>query len=135
MMKFALINDNCVVNIFICDSEKLACELFSNDGLVVNVDGTPVSVGWLYSEGEFIEPVINKTKDEIAAENLALAREGYVQASEQITALMEQIEDEDYADATEYIVKESLSSWTDYRKKLRAYIKAEDGSQSLPVAP
>ncbi|HEP1898758.1 TPA: hypothetical protein VCC33_004628 [Kluyvera cryocrescens] len=59
----------------------------------------------------------------------------YERATVTIGALNEQIEDADYAGTSEEAVKESLASWTDYRKQLRAYIKAGDGSKALPVAP
>ncbi|MGE4775215.1 hypothetical protein [Yersinia enterocolitica] len=75
---------------------------------------------------------IVKTPEEIAAENMATARTEYDRATANIVALNEQIEDEDYAGTTKDTVKADLSSWTDYRKQLRAYIKAGDGCGPLP---
>ncbi|HCJ9616492.1 TPA: hypothetical protein NV979_004152 [Escherichia coli] len=63
---------------------------------------------------------------------MAKAASEYERASVVIVALNEQIEDEDYAGTTEEAVKSELAAWTDYRKQLRAYIKAGDGSQTLP---
>lgn len=78
---------------------------------------------------------ITKTPEEQAAENLATAQNEYVQATKVITSLNEQIEDADYDGTTEAAVKAELAAWTNYRKELRAYLKAADGSQSLPSAP
>lgn len=75
---------------------------------------------------------IVKTPEEIAADNMATARTEYDRATANIVALNEQIEDEDYTGTSEAMVKNNLISWTDYRKQLRAYIKAGDGSQTLP---
>lgn len=134
-MSFALIKDAIVKNTIVCESEELASELYSSEYLVVNIDGLSVGPGWSYDGETFIAPVIVKTPEDIAAENLATAQSEYERASEHITALNEQIEDADYAGSTEDEVKTELAEWTDYRKQLRAYIKAGDGSQALPIAP
>lgn len=134
-MNFALITNGIVVNTIICESDELAQELFSSDFTVVNIDGVSVGIGWAYDGKEFAAPVIVKTPEEIAAENMATARSEYDRATDIITALNEQIEDADYDGTTEENVKVELSEWTDYRKQLRAYIKAGDGSQELPPPP
>lgn len=134
-MNFALIKDKLVENTIVCESEALASELYSVDYLVVNIDGSSVGPGWSYDGETFTAPAIVKTPEEIAAENLATAQSEYERASAHITALNEQIEDADYAGTTEDEVKTELAEWTDYRKQLRAYIKAGDGSKALPVSP
>lgn len=46
------------------------------------------------------------------------------------------MDDDDYNDAnTEESVKAQKATWTIYRKALRAYIAAADGTKSLPTAP
>ncbi|KAJ3619177.1 hypothetical protein Zmor_008747 [Zophobas morio] len=77
---------------------------------------------------------IVKTPEEQAAENMTTAASEYDRATVNIVALNEQIEDEDYAGTTEEAVKTELAAWTDYRKQLRTYIKAGDGTQRLPPA-
>lgn len=110
----------------------MASELYSSEYLVVNIDGSSVGPGWSYDGETFTAPVIVKTPEEVAAENISTAQSEYERASEHITALNEQIEDADYAGTTENEVETELATWTDYRKQLRAYIKAGDGSQELP---
>lgn len=78
---------------------------------------------------------IVKTPEEQATENMATAASEYDRATVNIVALNEQIEDADYSGTTEEDVKAELVAWTDYRKKLRAYIKSADGSQPVPSAP
>ena len=133
-MNFALIENGIVENTIICESEDLAKELYPNT-TIVNIDGIPAGLGWSYDGNTFTAPAEEKSPDEIAAENMATARSEYDRATLNISALNEQIEDADYAGTTEDEVKAELSSWTDYRKQLRAYIKAGDGSKALPVAP
>lgn len=71
-----------------------------------------------------------------AAANLAMANSEYTRASNQITALQEQLDDEDYSGTdTEATVTAEKTLWVTYRKELRAYIKTADGTQALPVAP
>ena len=54
-MNFALIENGSVTNTVICDSESDASKLFS-DYTVINIDGIPVGIGWLYEDGEFKNP-------------------------------------------------------------------------------
>lgn len=133
-MNFALIKNAVVENTIVCESEELAKELY-HDFTIVEIDGIPAGMGWTYNGETFAAPVIVKTPEEVEAENLAAAQSEYERASDHITALNEQIEDADYAGTTEEEVKAELAAWTDYRKQLRAYIKAGDGSQQLPSAP
>jgi len=68
--------------------------------------------------------------------NLAIAQSEYDRASDKIDAFDDQIEDEDYtATDTEAVVKSNRSAWITYRKSLRAYISAADGTVTLPIAP
>lgn len=63
--------------------------------------------------------------------NLQKAQSEYDVATTHIDALSQQIEDEDGDIKT---LESTKSTWTDYRKSLRAYLKT-DGSGDLPVSP
>ncbi|MEB5475544.1 hypothetical protein [Acinetobacter pollinis] len=63
--------------------------------------------------------------------NLQKAQSEYDIATLKIDALSQQIEDEDGDIKT---LESTKSTWTDYRKSLRAYLKT-DGSGDLPVSP
>uniref|UniRef100_UPI0030090F37 hypothetical protein n=2 Tax=Enterobacterales TaxID=91347 RepID=UPI0030090F37 len=89
-----------------------------------------------YANGQFTAPPEPElTPDELAAKNLLTAQAAYENASNKITALNEQIQDDDFDGTTEVTVKAELAAWTNYRKDLRAYIKNADGNQPLPTAP
>lgn len=92
--------------------------------VLASVEGKPV-----WSDA----PVVEMTPEEIAIQNLATANAEYASASNMISALNDQIADEDYTDMTEGSVKALLTRWTDYRKALRAYLKLADGSANIPV--
>lgn len=133
-MNFALIKNAVVENTIVCESAELAKELYP-DFTIVEIAGIPAGIGWKYDGETFAAPEIVRTPEEVAAENLATAQSEYNRASEYITALNEQIEDADYTDTTEADVKAELTVWTEYRKQLRAYVKAGDGSKAPPVLP
>ncbi|EOI6864721.1 hypothetical protein ACMVR0_000759, partial [Yersinia enterocolitica] len=57
----------------------------------------------------------------------------YDRATLAITGLNERIEDDDYDGTTKDTINSELIEWTDYRKLLRAYIKAGDGDQPHPL--
>ncbi|WP_316391279.1 hypothetical protein [Citrobacter farmeri] len=133
-MNIALIKNGIVVNTIICESVEMASELYP-DFVVIDIDDVDAGIGWSYDGSAFTAPVIVKTPEEIASENLATAQSEYDRASVQITALNEQIQDDDYDGTTEDAVKADLANWTNYRKEVRAYLKAADGSQELPAAP
>ncbi|HDS8579970.1 TPA: hypothetical protein QH731_005374 [Klebsiella variicola] len=133
-MKIALVVNGTVVNTIICESIELA-EVLNPGVMAVDIDGLSAGIGWSYDGQEFTAPVIVKTPEEIASENMATARSEYDRATDIITALNEQIEDADYDGTTEDDVNVELAEWTEYRKQLRAYIKAGDGSKELPVSP
>lgn len=134
-MNYALIIDGIVTNVFVCDTDENAREVYPGS-VVVNIDETAVGIGWSYDGSTFTAPPApEKTPEEIAAENLETAQSEYERATVHITQLNEQIADADYAGTTEDAVKSELAAWTEYRKDLRAYIKAGDGSKDLPVAP
>lgn len=72
----------------------------------------------------------------VAAANLETAQSEYNRASDKITALQQQIDDEDYSGAdTAATVAADKATWVTYRKALRAYIAAEDGGALLPQKP
>lgn len=133
-MIFALIKNSVVENTILCGSKKLATEM--NPGYeVVNIDGNDATIGWKYDGKEFSAPVVVKTPEEISASNMAIAQVEYEYISIKITALSEQIQDADWEGSTEVDIKEELSESIEYRKSLRAYLKAADGNSALPVAP
>lgn len=81
-------------------------------------------------------PRLEKLPDPEIALNLETAQAEYNRASDQITALQQRIDDEDYDETnTEESVSASKKSWTTYRKTLRAYLAAADGTKALPAAP
>jgi len=131
-MKIALIMDGVVRNTIICESVLLAEELFP-DYEIVGIDGVTAGVGWSFDGERFAAPIIVKTPEEQASENLTAAQSEYERATFVINELNEQIADSDYAGTTEAEVSAALISWTDYRKQLRAYIKTGDGRLALPV--
>ena len=131
--RYALVKDNVVENLIAWDGEG---DLFPGYDAIELSDELIASVGWSYDGKTFTAPPEPaKTPEEQAAENLAIAQSEYDRATIVINELNEQIHDEDYDGTTEEAVKDELAAWTNYRKELRAYIKAADGSQQLPSAP
>lgn len=131
--RYALVKDNVVENLIAWDGEG---DLFPGYDAIELSDELIASVGWSYDGKTFTAPPEPaKTPEEQAAENLAIAQSEYDRATIVINELNEQIQDEDYDGTTEEAVKDELAAWTNYRKELRAYIKAADGSQQLPSAP
>lgn len=131
-MNYALIKNGIVVNTVVCESDESAHELF-HDFTVVNITESAAGIGWSYDGENFTASEIVQTPEELAAANLAKAQSEYDIASAKIIALNEQIADEDYTDTTEEAVKVELEKWTEYRKQLRAYIKAADFSDIPPA--
>lgn len=82
-------------------------------------------------------PRLEKLPDPIpGAANLQQAQVEYDNASARIRLLQDRVDDEDYDDTyTEEAVKQEKSTWTAYRKSLRAYLTANDGTKDLPTAP
>lgn len=132
MANYALIKNSVVDNIVIWDGEG---DLFSAYQVVELSEDTIAGPGWTYDGKLFTAPVTEQTPEEIAMRNLVTANAEYDRATAQIDVLNEQIKDEDWTGTTEATVNAALASWTTYRKALRAYIKAGDGSQSLADAP
>lgn len=130
-MNYALIKNSIVANTVVCESDDVAIELFQ-DFTVINITGSDAGIGWSYDGENFTASETVQTSEELAAENLAKAQSEYEAASAKIIALNEQIADEDYTDTTEEMVKTELAKWTDYRKQLRAYIKASDFIEMPP---
>lgn len=93
---------------------------------------TKQAEGKVISPGPDGLPVLLDQVVDYTAENIATAQSEYDHATSVINALNEQIQDEDYDGTTEEAVKAELTAWSNYRKELRAYIKAGDGSQMLP---
>lgn len=145
---YAVIENGMVVNVIVWDG-KAAMSWGGNQSLIQisqlggassgisQSGGGPIpGIGWSYANGVFTPPPEpEQTAEDLAAQNLALAQAAYNVATAKITALNEQIEDADYAGTTEAEVSTALTAWTDYRKQLRAYIKAGDGSNALPPPP
>ncbi|HAN5203708.1 TPA: hypothetical protein P7Z45_001702 [Escherichia coli] len=133
-MNYALIKNNVVVNTVVCNSDNDAKKIFP-DYTVVNITVIVAGINWTYDGTTFTAPVIEKSAAELAAENMAISNSEYARATNQIDLLNDQIQDADYTDTTENAVKSALTEWTEYRKSLRAYIRAGDWTQSLPIQP
>lgn len=134
---YALIKDGVVQSVVVWDGEG---DLFKDFTTYALPDGVIAGPGYIATEENgsytFSEPVVVKSPEQIAAENKFTANSEYDRASGKITALQQQIDDEDYSEAdAEESVKASKATWTNYRKALRAYISAADGSADLPKAP
>ncbi|MEN4597878.1 hypothetical protein ABEG75_07900 [Pantoea agglomerans] len=135
---YALIKDGVVVNAVLWDGEG---DLFPEYETYEIKEQDQVSPGFTAEKDKkgtwvFTAPVVEITPEEQAQKNLSAAQSGYNLASAQITALNQRIEDEDYSgEFTEEAVEKSKADWTTYRKALRAYISAGDGTASLPKAP
>ena len=127
-----MIKNNTVVNVVLWDGES---EWSPDNGVAIPAaDG--VGIGWSYADGVFTAPPAPQpTPEDISAANIAKSKLEYERATASIVALNEQIEDADYAGTTEAEVSAELTAWTDYRKQLRTYIKAGDGSDALPPPP
>lgn len=129
---YAVIENGTVVNVVLWDGES---DWSPDIGIAVPA-GDDVGIGWSYKKGKFTPPPSPPlTPESIAAKNMAMAQAAYNLATAKITALNEQIADDDYTGTTEDEVNSELISWTDYRKNLRAYLKTSDGSKDLPDAP
>jgi hypothetical protein len=134
---YALIQSGMVENVVVWDGEG---DIFSDYTTYKIKEGETVGPGFSAEQDssgnwEFIAPVVVVSPEEQAAINLQKAQSEYERASSKIAALNEQIADEDYTGTTEDAVKASMTSWTTYRKALRSYIAASDGTQELPEAP
>ena len=129
---YAVVENGVVINIVVWDGQS---EWQPVTGEAVSCPAQ-VGIGWLYDGSNFSQPPTpEQTPEELASANMAKAASEYERASVAIVALNEQIEDADYDGTTEEEVKAELAAWTDYRKQLRAYIKAGDGSKALPEQP
>ncbi|QIP25451.1 hypothetical protein [Klebsiella aerogenes] len=134
-MIYALIKDAIVQNVVVCDDDDSAKLLFSKF-TVINIDDMNVGIGWGYDGESFIEPPTPEpSPDDIASGRLVFAQSEYDKATDKINYLNEQVADTDYSGTTEADVMTLLERWTDYRKKLRAYIMTQDGSEPLPASP
>ncbi|MGE4892688.1 hypothetical protein AB8890_22000 [Yersinia enterocolitica] len=132
MASYALIKNGVVENVIIWDGKG---GMFSDYQVVELGEDTVAGPGWAYDGKIFTAPAIVQTPEEIAMQNLLTANAEYGRATARIDVLNEQIEDEDWTGTTEAGVNAALTSWTTYRKALRAYIKLGDGSQPLADAP
>lgn len=143
---YAVIRDGVVINMIIIDTSTLGGGADANTGKVSGGGGPGfggqlvpaednAGIGWHYVNGVFTAPVIEKTAEEIARENMATANSEYDRASVKIAALNDRIADEDWSGTTESAIRAELLAWTTYRKSLRAYISAADWSKRLPESP
>lgn len=68
MKKFAVINDNLVINTIIADSKEIAEQC--NPGLICveYTDENPAGIGWLYDGTTLTAPVIETPAEEIPEE-------------------------------------------------------------------
>ena len=134
---YALIKNGVVEQVVVWDGQG---DLFSDFTTYALPDGAIAGPGYIASEKdgyyEFSAPVIVKSSAQIAAEKKLIANSEYDRASSKITALQQQIDDEDYSTPdVEASLKNNKALWTNYRKSLRAYINDSDGSYPLPSEP
>ncbi|MEN4621814.1 hypothetical protein ABEH29_10525 [Pantoea agglomerans] len=137
MSSYALIKEGIVVNAVLWDGQG---DIFQEYEKYEIKDGEQVGPGYTAkkdSKGKwsFSAPVVEITPEEHANKNIQAASSAYDLASAKITALNEIIEDEDYSSYPEADVRAQLSTWTSYRKALRAYISEADGKEALPAPP
>lgn len=129
--KYAVIDGGVVINLIVWDGET---ELPSELGTPVAAT-SEVSIGWGYDGKNYSSPSEpEKSQDDISLLNLATAQSEYDKATAKINSLTERIQDTDFKDVTEIVVKSSLAEWTNYRKELRAYLNS-DGLNDLPASP
>ncbi|EPM3640575.1 hypothetical protein LWT56_22330 [Enterobacter roggenkampii] len=78
MPNYALVKNGLVQNIFVCDNDQNAHDLFPDD-TVVNVDGVFVGIGWNYEDGAFTNPDAppSPTQAELYEAELALINAEY----------------------------------------------------------
>lgn len=140
---YAVVLDGLVINTIVWDGEspigqggnQLLVKISSVGGSGGSLVTTP-GRGWTYLDGEFSPPPPEEpSPEEISAQSIFTASREYDSATANIQSITEQIEDADYTGTTEGELKAKLSAWTDYRKLLRAYLKAGDGSKELPKMP
>lgn len=151
---YAIIKDGFVVNTVVWDGDG---DIFSDVTAVEITDDFNASVGDAYVNSalyarprdgyEYIFSADNlkwtvtaegaEAKAEaVAAANLETSQSEYDRASDKITALQQQIDDEDYSGTdTAATVAADKATWVTYRKALRAYIAAGDGGALLPQKP
>lgn len=154
MADYAVIKDGFVVNTVIWDGEG---DIFADYTTVEITKDFLAQIGDAYFndtpypkprdgydyafDAEKLQWIItsDSTKQQAAdnsREKLRNAQSEYDRASEQITALQQRIQDEDYdATNTESAVAEAKTAWTKYRKALRSFMSAADGTRALPSAP
>ncbi|MFS7358681.1 hypothetical protein AB6896_07415 [Rahnella inusitata] len=151
---YALIKDGFVVNVVAWNGDE---DIFSDFTTEEITDAFAASIGDAYVNGilytrprdgyEYTFSTENlewALTTESAAEkseadaitSLETAQSEYTRASDKITALQQQIDDEDYSGKeTAATVAAVKTTWTTYRKALRAYIAADAGTAALPKAP
>lgn len=138
MSIWAVIKNGMVVNTVVWDGTG---DIFDEFDTYEIKDGEVIGIGYSASQDSngkwtFAAPVIVVTPEEQAAINLQKAQSEYDRASAKITALQQQIDDENYSGTdTEASVAATKSIWTTYRKALRAYSAAANGSLTFPIAP
>ena len=137
MSAYALIKDGIVVNAVLWNGEG---EIFQEFETYEIGEGEIVGPGYSAKKDEkgkwtFSAPVVELTPEERDNKNIQDAQSSYDRASAQITSRNQIIEDEDYSSSSEEAVRAQLSTWTTYRKALRAYINKGDGKLPQPKAP
>lgn len=137
MSYYALIKDGVVENVVVWDGSEGLFDDYTTHELSETEIAGPGFSAKLDSKKKwvFTPPVVNTSPEEQSEINLLNAQSSYEVASSKIKSLNEQIEDDDYSNSSEDKVKGLLSSWTSYRKALRAYISSSDGTQPLPLSP
>ena len=154
MSNYAVVKDGFVVNVVVWDGTG---DIFADTTTIELTDKVSAFIGDAYLDGGVISKprdgyeykfndkskaweMTDESKALIAdkdkKKNLTFAQGEYDRASTKLTALEQRIEDDDYDEVnTEKSIASEKTKWTTYRKSLRAYISAGDGTASLPKAP
>lgn len=154
MTNYAVISDGFVVNVVVWDGTG---DIFADTTTIELTDKVSAFIGDAYLDGKVISKprdgydydftpdkkawVMTDESKAIVAEkdktkNLTFAKSEYDRASTKLTSLEQRIEDDDYDEVnTEASIAAEKTKWTTYRKSLRAYIAAADGTAYLPKAP
>jgi hypothetical protein len=110
-MNYALINNEIVENIFVCDDEKTAKSLFPGQ-VVIDISGAAVGIGWSYDGENFSEPVMPEpTHEELVAQADATKTYSLSIAASHISILQDAV-DLEMATAEEAA---ALTAWKKYR--------------------
>lgn len=154
MSSYALFKDGFVSNVVVWDGQGNIFDSFSpveiKDSFMPDIGDAYVGSvlypmprdGYEYTfNSDSLEWEITTEGEEdkqrlLALQNIATAQAEYNRASDKITALQQQIDDEDYSGGdTATSIAADKATWVSYRKALRGYIATANGGAILPESP